>query len=148
MRLVVSTPTAVVVDTEVSELRADDATGSFGILPGHADFVTVLPVSVVEWRGPEDGMALVRRGVLSVRDGRRIDIAARSAVREADLDALEARAVAAVTVSGRHEEETRTADARAHLAVIRRLERVLREGHGPVAVPRLRVEADPAGEGG
>ena len=34
----------------MSHLRAEDDTGAFGILPGHADFLTVLAVSVVTWR--------------------------------------------------------------------------------------------------
>ena len=35
-------------------LRAEDDSGSFGILAGHADLITVLTMSVVSWR-QEDG---------------------------------------------------------------------------------------------
>jgi F-type H+-transporting ATPase subunit epsilon len=31
-------------------LRAEDASGSFGILPGHAPFLTALAISIVSWR--------------------------------------------------------------------------------------------------
>jgi F0F1-type ATP synthase epsilon subunit len=47
MRLTVSTPLAVVVDADdVAHLRAEDETGAFGIMPDHADFLTVLTISV------------------------------------------------------------------------------------------------------
>jgi len=50
MRLRIITPLFVVVDEDgVLALRAEDATGSFGILPRHADFLTRLAISVVSW---------------------------------------------------------------------------------------------------
>ncbi len=70
MRLSVATPLAIVVDTDdVAQLRAEDETGSFGILAGHADFVTALAISVATWRdkkGAEHYIA-VRGGMLQVR---------------------------------------------------------------------------------
>ena len=51
MKLTVTTPLAIVVEADdVAHLRAEDETGAFGILPGHADFLTALAVSVVSWR--------------------------------------------------------------------------------------------------
>ena len=51
MKLNVSTPLAIVVDVDdLAYLRAEDETGAFGILPGHADFLTALAVSVLTWR--------------------------------------------------------------------------------------------------
>ena len=35
MRLRITDPTAIMVDREVAAIRAEDATGSFGILNGH-----------------------------------------------------------------------------------------------------------------
>ena len=62
MRLRIITPLAVVVDEDgVLALRAEDATGGFGILPGHADFLTSLAISVVSWTGA-DGMRALLRG--------------------------------------------------------------------------------------
>ena len=47
MRLIVTTPLAVIADaSDITHLRAEDETGAFGILPGHADFLTALSVSV------------------------------------------------------------------------------------------------------
>ncbi len=45
MRLRIVTPLAVVVDeSDVTALRAEDESGSFGILPHHADFLTSLTI--------------------------------------------------------------------------------------------------------
>ena len=50
MRLTITTPLAIVVEADdVAHLRAEDETGAFGILPGHADFLTALAVSVASW---------------------------------------------------------------------------------------------------
>ena len=46
---------------DVVSVRAEDASGSFGILPGHADFLTSLAPSVVRWRR-RDGRAAFLRG--------------------------------------------------------------------------------------
>jgi len=71
VRLTVATPLAIVIEvSDVAHLRAEDDTGAFGILPGHADFLTALAVSVASWRddrGVEHHVA-VRGGMLEVRD--------------------------------------------------------------------------------
>ena len=55
MRLLITTPTAVVIDDpNVVAVRAEDESGSFGILNGHADFLTALTVSVVSWHCTDD----------------------------------------------------------------------------------------------
>ena len=83
MRLRIVTPISVAIDEDgVLALRADDATGSFGILPGHTDFLTSLAISVVNWES-SNGMrhyCAVRRGVLSVASGQDIAIATREAI--------------------------------------------------------------------
>ncbi len=54
MRLRIITPLSVVVDDDgVLALRAEDASGGFGILPRHADFLTSLTISVVGWKGAD-----------------------------------------------------------------------------------------------
>ena len=51
MKLRITLPTAVVAEfDDVLHVRAEDASGAFGILPRHADFLTVLATSVVSWR--------------------------------------------------------------------------------------------------
>jgi F-type H+-transporting ATPase subunit epsilon len=51
MRLHITTPLAVIADEDgIVALRAEDATGSFGILPGHVDFLTSLTICAVGWK--------------------------------------------------------------------------------------------------
>ncbi|HLY56497.1 MAG TPA: F0F1 ATP synthase subunit epsilon, partial [Stellaceae bacterium] len=97
MRLAVSTPLAVVVEAgDVAHLRAEDDTGAFGILPGHADFLTALTISVVTWRDPDgrEHHIAVRGGMLEVRGGDTIAVATREAMPGDDLHHLEAEVLA------------------------------------------------------
>lgn len=67
MRLRIVTPLSVVVDEDILSLRAEDASGSFGILRGHAPFLTALVISIVSWRVAErERFCAVRGGVLTV----------------------------------------------------------------------------------
>lgn len=92
MRLVIVTPLQIVIDeSEIASVRAEDASGSFGILPGHADFLTSLVMSVVRWRD-NDGIrhfCAVHGGVLTATQGRTVSIATREAVPGDDLDTLD-----------------------------------------------------------
>jgi F-type H+-transporting ATPase subunit epsilon len=129
MRLLITDPTAVVADyTDVTSLRAEDESGGFGILTGHADLLTVLPVSVVSWRHADGkrGYCAVRRGVLSVRDGQQIAIATREARRGDDLDALEASVLVQFRSEAEAERTGRVAATRLHTEAIRRIVEALR----------------------
>jgi F-type H+-transporting ATPase subunit epsilon len=134
MRLTISTPTGIVEDVEnVHHVRAEDETGAFGILPGHADFVTVLPVSIVTWTSDDDreGYVLIRCGVLTVRGGRHVEIATQGGVREDELQKLGAAALDQFQLADEEEDFTRITDARVHLATMRQIERVLDAARGP-----------------
>jgi F-type H+-transporting ATPase subunit epsilon len=92
MRLRITTPLAVVVDEDgVLALRAEDASGSFGTLPGHADLLTSLAISVVSWKSADGARhyCAVRRGVFSVTAGKEIAIATREAITGDDLATLD-----------------------------------------------------------
>ena len=135
MRLSVTTPLAIIAEVhDVAHLRGEDETGAFGILPGHADFLTVLALSVVSWRdgeGTEHHIA-VRGGVLEMRDGEAISVATREAVVDDDLQRLETEVLA--SFQRRAEEElTARADAqRLYLAAIRQVFRFLKSQRAPV----------------
>src|SRR5689334_17337673 len=105
MNLTVTTPLAIVTKADnVVHLRAEDDTGSFGILRGHADFLTALEISVVSWRddnGAEHHVA-VRGGMLTV-SGDAITIATREAVADDNLHRLETEVL--LTFQRRAEEE-------------------------------------------
>ena len=90
MRLEIITPLSIIVDESIESLRAEDATGSFGILPGHAPFLTALSISIVSWRAAgKDRFCAVRKGVMTVSGKTNIAIATREAVPGDDLATLD-----------------------------------------------------------
>lgn len=129
MRLLITTPTAVVIDDPaVAAVRAEDESGSFGMLSGHADFLTALTVSVVSWRRTDGARryCAVRRGVLSVSEGSLVAIATREAVAGDDLDRLEHVVLAGFRDVIEAERAARTASLRLQMNAIRQIVRYLR----------------------
>jgi F-type H+-transporting ATPase subunit epsilon len=134
VRLRIVTPLSVVVDEEgVLALCAEDASGSFGILPGHADFLTSLAISVVNWKSGDGGRryCAVRHGVLSVASGRDVAIATREAVVGDDLATLDQVVLARFRADIEIERTERVESARLQLNAIRQIMRHLRpDGRG------------------
>jgi F-type H+-transporting ATPase subunit epsilon len=129
MRLLITTPTAVVLDeADVVAVRAEDESGSFGILNGHADFLTALTISVVRWHREDDQrrFCAVRRGVLSVTKGNEVAIATREAVPGDDLDHLEQVVLAEFREVLEAERIARTETAQLQMKAIRQIVRYLR----------------------
>ncbi len=124
MRLRIVTPLSIVIEEDsVLALRADDATGSFGILPGHADFLTSLAISVVSWQS-SNGMrhyCAVRRGVLSVANGQDIAIATREAVPGDNLVTLDKTVLARFRADIEAERTEHVESTRLQLNAIRRI---------------------------
>jgi F-type H+-transporting ATPase subunit epsilon len=137
MRLLITTPTALVVDdTDVRHVRAEDETGAFGILPGHTDFLTVLAISVISWRdgANTDHHVAVRGGMLTVRDGDLVEVATRDAVLEDSLEKLGDAVLDRFREDAQVETEARTSSARLQLATMRQLHRFLESARVPVSV--------------
>jgi F-type H+-transporting ATPase subunit epsilon len=129
MRLLITTATAVVVDEpNAVAVRAEDESGSFGILPGHADFLTALTVSVVSWRGTDGArrFCAVRRGVLTVSRGTQVAIATREALVGDDLDHLEHLVLANFRDNAEAERSARTASLQLQMKAIRQIVQCLR----------------------
>jgi F-type H+-transporting ATPase subunit epsilon len=129
MRLLITVPTAVVVnDPDAVAVRAEDESGSFGILPGHVDFLTALTVSVVSWRRADGArrFCAVRRGVLSVSQGSLVAIATREALVGDDLDHLEHVVLANFRDNVEGERTARTASLQLQMKAIRQIVRYLR----------------------
>jgi F-type H+-transporting ATPase subunit epsilon len=129
MRLLITTPTAVVIDDpDVVAVRAEDESGSFGILKGHADFLTALTVSVVRWQHTDDRQRFcaVRRGVLSVAKGSEVAIATREALPGDDLDHLEQVVLAKFREALEAERIARTESLQLQMKAIRQIVRYLR----------------------
>jgi F-type H+-transporting ATPase subunit epsilon len=131
MRLLVTTPMAVILDRDdIQYVRAEDETGAFGILEGHADFMTVLSISVIAFRdnaGTEHFVA-VRGGVMTVRDGTLIEVATRDAVGEQTLRKLDTSILSRFREEAEAEERAHVSATRLHLATIRQIQRYLQAG--------------------
>jgi F-type H+-transporting ATPase subunit epsilon len=129
MRLLITVPTSVVIDEpDVVAVRAEDESGSFGILKGHADFLTALTVSVVSWHRADGHLhyCAVRRGVLSVSRGSEVAIATRAALPGDDLDHLERTVLSEFRNAVESERSARTQSLQLQLKAIRQILRYLR----------------------
>lgn len=136
MILVISTPLAVVARcSDVRYVRAIDASGSFGIQPGHGELVTALEVSVVSWTDA-DGVqrhAAVRGGVLRVIGGREVAVATAEAVVADDLETLEGEILARMRRTSAREHAARRTQALLEAGALR----LLYDYFDPGAVGRL-----------
>ncbi|MCJ2185611.1 F0F1 ATP synthase subunit epsilon [Novosphingobium beihaiensis] len=127
LRLTIATPESEVVDEAARKVRAMDESGSFGMLPGHTDLLTVLPSSLVRWED-EEGVrhyCAVRGGVLSVTGGTHVAIACRRALLGDDLHALEAEIEAERANEEEAERVARVKQAQSHARAVRQLMRYL-----------------------
>jgi F-type H+-transporting ATPase subunit epsilon len=129
LRLTISTPASILVDAQtIVALRAEDESGSFGILAGHADFLTVLTPSVLRWRGADhvERFCAVEEGVLRVSEGRSVTIACRKGVLGDSLAALETRIEAARISQIETARNARVEQTRLHAQAVRQLLHYLR----------------------
>lgn len=129
MRLVIATPTGIAVDNrDVASVRAEDASGSFGILEGHADLLTALSVCVVSWRDKSGAQRFraVRRGTLAVRNGSEVSIATREALVGDNLERLESVVLHEFRQAAEAEIASRAANLQMQMAVVRQIIRYLR----------------------
>jgi F-type H+-transporting ATPase subunit epsilon len=133
VRLRILTPLSIVIDEDgVLAVRAEDASGSFGILPRHADFLTSLTISVVSWESSNHArhFCAVRRGVLTVGDGRDVVVATREAVPGDDLATLDETVLARFHADIETERTEHVESTRLQLNAIRQIMRHLRPDQG------------------
>ncbi|MWD26146.1 F0F1 ATP synthase subunit epsilon [Aquicoccus sp. SCR17] len=140
LSLSITTPLWTVLEDEaVASLRGEDASGGFGILPGHADFVTVIDAGVLRWRGPGGAWhyCAVRGGVFTVTGGSEVRVACRDAVTGDDLGRLQARV--AQTRADRLDtaRQRRSTATRLHALAIRRLMQGLARGEDALGLDAL-----------
>jgi len=136
LHLTVTTPAQILVESgDVAEVRAEDQSGSFGILPGHADLLTVLVPSVVRWR-TTDGAArfcAVRGGVFAVSSGCNVAVACREGVVGDSLEDLEAKVRTVRAQQLEADRKARVEQIRLHALAVRQLVRYLRPNSDPAA---------------
>ena len=133
IRLTIATPSTLLVDVDdVRSLRAEDASGAFGVLPGHADLLTVLPPSVLRWTrgdGPPRYCAL-NGGVLTITGGDRVAVACRRGALGDDLEKLQAEVAAQRAAELDADRRAKVEQTRLHAQALRQLMRYLRgDGH-------------------
>ncbi|HEY8066848.1 MAG TPA: F0F1 ATP synthase subunit epsilon [Methylosinus sp.] len=129
LRLAITTPNAVLLDEAgVRSVRAEDESGGFGVLPGHADLLTVLPPSVLRWRSADgaERYCAIRGGVLTVRGGESVSVACREGLLGRDLRKLDAEVRAARAAEKDAAARARVEATRLHVSAVRRLVRYLR----------------------
>lgn len=130
MRLTVITPACVLVDqADVAAIRAEDASGQFGILPQHADFLTTLTVSVLSWRGADGATtyAALRGGVLTVERGE-VRVTTPEAVLASSLDSLAADTLDRLARDQAAEQRTHQVVARCEQQILAELAHEVRQG--------------------
>ena len=93
LRLQISTPQQLLLELDdVVSFRGEDASGCFGLLAGHEDFLTVLQPTVLRWRrvSGEQGFCAVQGGVLSL-SRQVLRVACRDGIVDTRLEKLEAQ---------------------------------------------------------
>lgn len=127
LELQIILPDQQVLNVEAASVQAADATGRFGLRPGHEPFVTVLAPSLLVYTtgsGQEKYVA-VDGGVLLL-ESNRVVVATREAVCSDRLEELAERAAA---ILDRHQAEERQAEAEFHelqAALVRQLAQAVR----------------------
>ncbi|MDQ2764198.1 MAG: F0F1 ATP synthase subunit epsilon [Pseudomonadota bacterium] len=135
MRLRIVTPLSVVVDDDALSVNAEDASGSFGILPGHADFLTSLAISVVGWKQGDGTQryCAVRRGMLAVAGGEDVAVATREAIPGDDLATLDTTVLDRFRADNEQERSERFESVQLQLNAIRRIVSQLSSSSGGFA---------------
>ena len=135
LHLTITTPAQILAASDnVVAVRVEDQSGSFGVLPGHADLLTALVTSVVRWR-TADGAAYfcaVRGGVFAVSGGRNVSVACREGVVGDSLDELEAKVRAVRARQLEADRKQRAEQIRVHALAVRQLIRYLRPSAGRI----------------
>ena len=108
LTLEIATPMRLVVAETVDEIVAPGSEGSFGVLPGHAPFLTTLGIGVVSYRvGRDEHQLAIAGGFAEVRNDKVIVLADTAELPE-EIDrarAEQARERAERRLGGRSPEE-------------------------------------------
>lgn len=131
LHLTIATPMDLLVDEPAAlSFRAEDEGGGFGILPEHADLLTVLPASVVRWRAPNraEHFCALRAGLVTVTGGERVAIACREGILGDDLAVLEAEVERLRAEERDADRRARVEQMRLHARAVRQLMQFLQPG--------------------
>ena len=138
LALTIATPLERLVDgAQVLSVRAEDASGGFGILPRHADLLTVLDASVVRWKTQEGEtrFCAIDSGVLTVSGGTTVAVACREGRIGDDLETLKAEVLAMRAERADAEKRHRVDAMRLHTRAVRTLMHLMRGTDSGPAMP-------------
>jgi F-type H+-transporting ATPase subunit epsilon len=135
LTLEIATPTRLVVSEQVDEVVAPGIEGYFGVLPGHAPFLTTLGIGELTYRKGRDEHHMAMAGGFAEVRNDKVIVLADTAERPDEIDrarAEQARDRAEVRLAGRAPDESPdTVDyLRAMYALARALTRLLVAGRG------------------
>lgn len=137
IHLVLSSLGAVLVDAAgVRSVRAQDATGSFGLWPGHEDLLAVLSVGLLSWRDARDAWhwCALRSGVLTLQRGCELQIASREAVLGDDPEQLESTVLERLRQRQQTEDDARRESHQIEVQLLRQLQPGRAGAHGAPGV--------------
>jgi F-type H+-transporting ATPase subunit epsilon len=117
------TPRSILVDSDVVHVRAEDESGSFGVLDRHADLLTALTISVVVYRDQDrrEHFVAVMGGLLTVTGGVCVQVLTREAVTSDDLPSLERDVLTRFRRSAADEARARAGASKLEGALLRRV---------------------------
>jgi F-type H+-transporting ATPase subunit epsilon len=125
LELEILVPEGVVVRGRICGLQAADASGRFGILPSHEQFLTLLAPCVLFYRDEEGGdhYAAADGGVLLLEGGK-ASVVTREAVAADRLDEVADAAAAMLEARRQRERLARTEFTELQTALLRQLREV------------------------
>jgi len=122
-------PDGVIVQARVNSLQAADASGRFGLLPGHETFLTLLVPCVLFYR-EENGReryAAVDGGVLRLKNNQ-VSIVTHDAITADRLEEVADAAAAMIEARREREKSARVEFAELQSALLQELRKVERQG--------------------
>ena len=122
MKLKVWLPAEVLLEEEVSRIKAEAENGWFGLLPKHVDFVTALVPGVLTFEPcgrPEEYLA-IDHGIL-VKCGPDVSISTRNAVRGTNLTQLKKDVEVQFLERAEREKSARALEAKLETDLVRGL---------------------------
>lgn len=125
LRLKVLLPESVLLEEEVSKVRAEAADGHFTLLPRHVDFVSALVPGIftyIDLEGKERFLAL-DEGIL-VKRGGQVFVSAPRAIAGDDLARLRERVEGELRTLNESEKKARTVMSRLEADTLRRFSRL------------------------
>jgi F-type H+-transporting ATPase subunit epsilon len=126
LELEILVPDGVVLHRRVSSLQATDASGRFGLLPGHQAFLTLLAPCVLVYRDEagREGYAAADGGILLLEKKDRLFLVTREAVVAERLEDVAAAAAALLAARRAQEKAARAEFTELQTTLLRELRKV------------------------